>query len=91
MASKTVLICQGKTCRKGEAAKVLAAFQAIAPEDVEIIASGCMGQCGNGPMVVVLPDQVWYHRVSPEEVPTVVERHLRQGKPVQTMLYLRHP
>ncbi|HEY9644848.1 MAG TPA: (2Fe-2S) ferredoxin domain-containing protein, partial [Chroococcidiopsis sp.] len=54
---------------------------------ISIEASGCLGQCGNGPMVLVLPDQVWYCRVQPEEVAAVVERHLRHGHPIQTMRY----
>ncbi|NJN58684.1 MAG: (2Fe-2S) ferredoxin domain-containing protein [Leptolyngbyaceae cyanobacterium SL_5_9] len=85
--SRNVLVCQNKTCRKQNAAKVLAAFQAHLIMDVTIIASGCLGQCGNGPIVLVLPDKVWYARVHPDEVHTVVEHHFRQGQPVQAMLY----
>jgi len=84
---RNVLICQNKTCCKQNAAKVLAAFQAHPIADVTITASGCLGQCGNGPMVLVLPDQVWYARVHPDEVRAVVERHFRYGQPVQAMLY----
>jgi (2Fe-2S) ferredoxin len=52
-----------------------------------IEASGCLGQCGNGPMVLVLPETVWYGAVQPKEVPAVIDRHLRQGQPVRSMLY----
>lgn len=38
-------------------------------------------------MVLVLPDEVWYAKVHPDEVRAVVERHFRQGQPVQAMLY----
>lgn len=66
----------------------MAAFQALPlPNGVEVIGSGCLGQCGNGPMVLVLPDDVWYNRVRPEEVSAVVDRHLQKGNPVQAMLY----
>lgn len=85
--TRSVLICQNKTCRKQNAAKVLAAFEAHPIAEVTITASGCLGQCGNGPMVLVLPDEVWYAKVHPDEVRTVVERHFRQGQPVQAMLY----
>jgi (2Fe-2S) ferredoxin len=53
------------------------------------MASGCLGQCGNGPMVLVLPDLVWYCGVKPSEVPQVIEQHLCDGKPVSAMLYRR--
>ncbi|MFB2917711.1 MULTISPECIES: (2Fe-2S) ferredoxin domain-containing protein [Aerosakkonema] len=84
---RTVLICHSNACRKQGAAKVLAAFQAHPVPDVNAIASGCLGQCGNGPMVLVEPDNIWYNRVHPDEVPTVVERHLRGDRPVTAMLY----
>ncbi|MEO0407014.1 MAG: (2Fe-2S) ferredoxin domain-containing protein [Cyanobacteria bacterium P01_A01_bin.135] len=91
---RQVLVCQNRTCRKQGAAKVLTVFQAeigssevFSETPVEIIESGCLGQCGNGPMVLVEPDGVWYCRVRPDEVPSVVVRHLQQGSPVRGMLY----
>ncbi|MFB2938025.1 ferredoxin [Aerosakkonemataceae cyanobacterium BLCC-F154] len=92
MSTKTVLICQSKACRKLGAAKVLAAFLAYPVPGVTIIASPCLGQCGNGPMVLIEPDRFWYDRVNPDEVPAVIERHLKNDKPVLTMLYAKfHP
>lgn len=85
--SKNIFICQNRSCRKQGAAKVLAAFQASEVPDVTVTGSQCLGQCGNGPMVVVMPEEVWYNHVHPDEVPTVIERHLRGGKPVAAMLY----
>ena len=85
--SKTVLVCHNNACRKQGAAKVLAAFEAHPVAGVSAIASRCLGQCGNGPMVLILPEEVWYNGVHPDEVPAVVERHLRGGQPVKAMLY----
>ncbi|AFZ15165.1 hypothetical protein Cri9333_4381 [Crinalium epipsammum PCC 9333] len=86
-SQKSVLVCQNTACRKAGATKVLAAFQASPVADITVIGSRCLGQCGNGPMVVVMPEEVWYGRVHAEEVPAVVERHLRGGCPVAGMLY----
>lgn len=84
---KSVLVCQNTACRKQGATQVLAAFQGFSVPDVEVIASQCLGQCGNGPMVLVTPDKIWYSRVHPDEVPAVIERHLQGGCPVKAMLY----
>lgn len=86
-SQKSVLVCQNTACRKAGATKVLAAFQASQLADITVIGSRCLGQCGNGPMVVVMPEEIWYGRVHAEEVPAVVERHLRGGCPVAGMLY----
>ncbi len=86
-SSRRVLVCQNRTCRKQGAAKVLAAFGKLSPSEVEVVASGCLGQCGNGPMVLVMPEEVWYSGVCEEEVAAIADRHLRGGKPVEAMLY----
>ncbi|XWK86577.1 MAG: (2Fe-2S) ferredoxin domain-containing protein [Phormidium sp.] len=92
MSAKTVLICQSKACRKLGAAKVLAAFLAHPVPDVTVTASTCLGQCGNGPMVLIEPEHIWYDRIHPDEVPAVVEKHLKNGKPIVAMLYPKfHP
>lgn len=92
MSTKTVLVCQSKACRKLGAAKVLAVFLAHSVPEVTVIGSTCLGQCGNGPMVLVEPERIWYNRVHPDEVSTVIEKHLKNAKPVVAMLYLKfHP
>ena len=88
-AARCVQVCQHRTCRKQGAAQVLAAFTALPVPDVTVKASGCLGQCGNGPMVLVLPDMVWYCGLRPNEVPLVVEQHLLGGQSVKRMLYHR--
>ncbi|NJL20464.1 MAG: (2Fe-2S) ferredoxin domain-containing protein [Leptolyngbyaceae cyanobacterium SM1_3_5] len=92
MACKTVLVCQNRTCRRQGAAQVLQAFSVQVDAEIEVRSSGCLAQCGNGPMVLVLPDQIWYSGVQPIEVSTVVDRHLRHDQPVRKMLYRKfHP
>ena len=92
ITSKCVRVCQSKSCRKLGAANVLAAFQSHPIADVEVVGCGCLGQCGNGPMVVVSPGQVWYCGVRSEEVAAIVTRHLQNGNPIKAMLYPKfHP
>lgn len=84
-----VRVCQNRTCKKQGAAKILAAFQAIPVPGVTVMGSTCLGQCGNGPMVLVLPEMVWYSGVRLSEVPIIVEQHLLGGAVVTQMLYHR--
>ncbi|WP_237741540.1 ferredoxin [Anabaena sp. PCC 7108] len=87
-----VQVCQHRSCRKQGAEEVLTAFQDSRILNVTVTASGCLGQCGNGPMVLVLPEMVWYCGVKPQEIPRLVEEHLLGGKRVKCMLYHRfHP
>ncbi|MGB3654652.1 MAG: (2Fe-2S) ferredoxin domain-containing protein [Rivularia sp. (in: cyanobacteria)] len=84
---KFVQVCQNRTCKKQGAVKVLAAFEANPVPEVTVISSSCLGQCGNGPMVLILPEKVWYSKVRPSFVKMVVEQHLLGGNKVKQMLY----
>ena len=71
---------------------MLAAFEADAPNGVEVKRSGCLGQCGSGPMVLVEPEETWYSQVQPGDVKEIVLRHLVGDRPVTRKLYpLFHP
>ena len=91
-ARKTVLVCRNKTCSGQGSDRVLAAFEADAPVDVEIKRSGCLGQCGSGPMVLVEPEEIWYSQVEAKDVSEIISRHLVGDRPVQRKLYpVFHP
>ncbi len=85
--SKKVLVCLGRSCRKYDSEKVLAAFRQYSIPGVEIIPVFCLGECGNGPMVLEESEDIWYDRVHPDEVEIAIERHLIGGSPVRAMLY----
>jgi (2Fe-2S) ferredoxin/SAM-dependent methyltransferase len=53
--------------------------------DVQITSCGCMGLCDEGPVMVVYPEGVWYRRVQASDVSEIVDRHLREGKPVDRL------
>jgi (2Fe-2S) ferredoxin len=48
-------------------------------------AAGCLDACAHGAAMVVYPEGVWYGRVTPEDVPEIVERHLIHGDPVERL------
>jgi (2Fe-2S) ferredoxin len=58
---------------------------------VRINHSGCLDQCGHGPMIVVYPETVWYWGVRVEDVDEIVREHLRDGRPVERLRYRNHP
>jgi (2Fe-2S) ferredoxin len=83
---KTILVCQSRTCRKYGSREVLKAFLTDPVSNTEIIASGCLGQCGNGPMVLILPEKTWYWHISPQDVPLIKQQHLQHNCIVTQLL-----
>src|ERR1700722_20563010 len=49
--------------------------------------SGCLGQCGAGPMVVVYPQGNWYCQVSKRDVDDIIEKDLIGNKIVNRLIY----
>jgi len=58
---------------------------------VRVNKAGCFNQCGNGPMVVVYPENVWYGGVSPEKARRILEEHIVGGRPVGELVYRAAP
>ena len=54
---------------------------------VRVNKSGCFSQCGNGPMVVVYPEGIWYAAVSPADAREIVDHHLVSGEPVERLRF----
>ncbi len=91
-SGRQILVCQYTNCLANGSAAVLAAFQGTAISGTMVIGCGCQGQCNMGPTVRVMPDNTWYCRVKPGDVRTIVEQHLKDGKPVAALLHPRfHP
>ena len=87
-----IQVCQYRSCQRFQAADVLAAFKQHTGPELMVAASSCLGQCGSGPMVRVVPDNVWYCRVRPHDAEEILEQHIHQGKPVKRLLHPRfHP
>jgi (2Fe-2S) ferredoxin len=53
---------------------------------IAVTPSGCLGPCFEGPTVVVYPEAVWYVGVTVADVPEIVERHMRDGLPVERLM-----
>jgi (2Fe-2S) ferredoxin len=71
---RQVLVCQNRTCLKQGSAAVLATFLAEIP-DLKVIPTGCLGQCGSGPMVLLLPEQIWLRHVSLKDVDAIAKQY----------------
>lgn len=42
-----------------------------------VVRAMCLDLCALGPNVCVMPDDMWYHEVGPDDLPAIIERHIR--------------
>lgn len=54
-------------------------------ERVRAIGTTCLGLCEDGAVVVVYPDNIWYTKVTLEDVDRIVEEHLIGGNTVEDL------
>ena len=83
-----VLVCKGGDCKKrGSKAVRKSLKNELCAEgmnrDVRVDSVGCLGLCKHGPNLVVYPGGTWYLGVAEQDVPEVVQRHLKNGEPVE--------
>jgi len=87
----TVLVCHGTGCVSGKAIQIREALEkAVAEPDlngVKVDFTGCHGFCQQGPIVVVEPEGIFYTHVSVNDVPEIVQSHLKNGQPVARLFY----
>jgi (2Fe-2S) ferredoxin len=89
---RQILVCCDPCCAARGSALVLDAFQQMSlPPDITVQPSPCQGQCHLGVTVRLLPEEIWYCRVTPADVPAICEA-LPKNTPVVSKLNPRiHP
>ncbi|MEI7998928.1 MAG: NuoF family protein, partial [Candidatus Omnitrophota bacterium] len=54
--------------------------------EIQVVPSGCMGPCNQGPLVKVMPEYTVYQKVTCENIAQVVQSQLIENKPIEELL-----
>lgn len=46
---------------------------------IRINRAGCFDRCGEGPLLVIYPEAVWYTFIDQEDIDEIIESHLIRG------------
>jgi NADH-quinone oxidoreductase subunit F len=88
---RTILVCHGTGCVSGKAFEIREALEKgvakLGLKNVAVDFTGCHGFCQQGPIAVVEPEGIFYTHVTVEDVPDIVQSHLRDGQPVARLFY----
>ncbi len=47
--------------------------------------AGCFDRCGEGPLLVVYPEAIWYTFVDLSDIDEIISEHLQQGRVVKRL------
>lgn len=90
---QTILVCCGTGCTANGGREVFEAFAARIKDHPElelqpiIKATGCNGWCEKGPLVRLLPRDITYCSVAPQDVDEIVVKTLLEGVLIKRLLY----
>jgi len=86
---REVLVCRGSGCPGSE--QILKRLEEEITRlslDVKVKLTGCHGFCQVGPTLIVEPEDVFYCRVSEDDVTEITQKHLRDHQVVDRLLYI---
>jgi (2Fe-2S) ferredoxin len=55
-------------------------------DKVRINRAGCFDRCGEGPLLVVYPQAIWYTFVDNDDIDEIIDSHLVHGKVVERLV-----
>jgi len=88
-----LMTCCGTGCVAGGAFKLKEALEKEIQKhglrgEVSVVPTGCNGFCGQGPLLVVMPEGIFYGNLKTENIPTLVEEHFVKGNPVKKFMFV---
>ena len=87
-----LFICGGTGCHATGSLKVKDALhEEIAKhgleDSVRVVETGCNGFCALWPLMVVHPDNVFYQKMTADDVVEIVNEHLVNNNPIERLMY----
>ncbi len=87
-----ISVCGGTGCQAYGCQQVKSAFQKEMKkkkmgEKVALKVTGCPGFCEKGPLVTIHPQNIFYQKVKPGDVPMILSETLENGRKVERLLF----
>jgi NADH:ubiquinone oxidoreductase subunit F (NADH-binding)/(2Fe-2S) ferredoxin len=87
-----IMVCGGTGCIASRSDEIIdnlnkALVKQGYDEEIDVVKTGCFGFCGQGPIIKVHPDNVFYVKVSPDDCDEIVEEHIVKGRTVERLLF----
>ncbi|MFW5985447.1 MAG: NADH-quinone oxidoreductase subunit NuoF [Halanaerobiaceae bacterium] len=89
---KIIAICGGTGCQGSEAQKVIDTFVTELKKrhletEATVKVTGCPGFCEQGPLAVILPQEIFYVKIEPGDVANIIESSILKDEVIEELLY----
>ena len=87
-----ITVCGGTGCHASGCVDVADAFKSAlksngSEDSVDLIVTGCHGFCERGPIVLIHPGEIFYQKVTPQDVDEIITETVGKGKLIDRLLY----
>ncbi|MBN2523355.1 MAG: NADH-quinone oxidoreductase subunit NuoF [Bacteroidales bacterium] len=87
-----ILVCGGVSCKSSSSDLLVENLNTEIikqglKEIVQVIKTGCFGFCEKGPVVKIIPDDILYTHVRPEDASELIEEHIVKGKIIERLIF----
>ncbi len=88
-----IMVCGGTGCIASGADQLIDELNVVLKEkgydkEIVVVKTGCFGFCGQGPIIKIHPDNVFYVQVQKEDAAEIIEEHIIKGRKVERLLYV---
>ena len=87
-----ILLCAGAGCISCGCAKVssqlaIELHELGLDQKIKVVETGCIGLCSLGPVMLILPERIFYVNLTPESLPTILRSHFLQNTVAERWCY----
>ena len=87
-----ILVCGDTACESCKGAAIIENLRASADKHgvgdaVQVVKTGCFAFCSKGPVVKVLPENILYVQVKPEDAEEIITEQILKGRVVERLRY----
>lgn len=83
-----ILVCGGAGCVSSGCAEIKQAVEESLIDlglesKTKVMETGCMGTCAVGPVMLILPERIFYTKLDPEKVYRIIKAHLKENRIIE--------